>query len=349
MFLWYAGNAVLPELQREGNLPAWIARRGKVRRIASVFLVALALAAAGENTAFGALAPGDYEVELAHKSLRRSYLLHVPPQSLANAPLPVVINFHGGGSNAKTQKWYTGMDAAADRDGYIALYPNGTGGFGNRFLTWNAGNCCGVAAANGVDDVGFTLAVIDDLAGRTPIDGTRVYATGLSNGSMMAYRLAAEASERIAAVAGVAGAMTLRKFKPKVPVPVMHIHSLDDERALYAGGLGPAFPFTDTRVFHAPVEDMLKKWVAHNGCPAQGSVAAMVPGKPPDEGHAANRVVYAPCRDGTEVVLWKLAGPGHVWPGGKRDFLPALLGTSSAVIDANRELWQFFSRFRGVR
>lgn len=294
-----------------------------------------------------ALRPGDYEVPVVHKSLSRSYLLHVPPQATSGAALPVVINFHGGGGNARTQKWYTRMDEAADRDGYIAVYPNGSGGFGTRFLTWNAGNCCGVAAMSGVDDVGFALAVIDDLAARTPIDATRIYATGLSNGSMMAYRLAAEASERIAAVAGVAGAMTLVRFHPRLPVPVMHIHSLDDERALYAGGLGPAFPQADTRVFHAPVEDMLRKWIEHNGCPREGRVVDFVQGAPGvDDGHTANRVVHAPCRDGTEVVLWKLAGPGHVWPGGRRNFLPALLGTSSAVIDANREMWSFFSRFR---
>ena len=321
-----------------------------MQRAAAVLLLALTLAAAGWNTAFAALAPGDYEVPLVHKSLRRTYLLHVPPHATRNEPLPVVVNFHGGGSNARTQKWYTRMDAGADRDGYIAVYPNGTGGFGKRFLTWNAGNCCGVAALNGVDDVGFTLAVVDDLAGRTPIDSARVYVTGLSNGSMMAYRVAAEASERIAAVAGVAGAMTLGDFNPKLPVPVMHIHSLDDERALYSGGLGPVFPLADTRAFHAPVEEMLKKWIAHNGCPAQGRVESLVSGKPgPDERHTANRLSYAPCRAGAEVVLWKLAGPGHVWPGGRRDFMPLLLGTSSAVIDANGELWQFFSRFRRAR
>lgn len=322
---------------------------GAVSRVLR-FLAALPFALASWTTAHAALAPGDYDIALVHQSLRRSYLVHVPPQAAAGAALPVVINFHGGGSNARTQRWYTRMDAAADRDGYIAVYPNGTGGLGTRFLTWNAGDCCGVAALNRVDDVGFTLAVIDDLAQRTPIDASRVYATGLSNGSMMAYRLAAEASDRIAAVAGVAGAMTLRPFRPKAAIPVMHIHSLDDKRALYAGGLGPAFPQTDTRVFHAPVEEMLKKWVEHNGCPREGRVDAPVQGAPGlDDGHTANRVLYAPCRDGTEVVLWKLAGPGHVWPGGRRDFLPRLLGTSSAVIDANREMWRFFSRFRRER
>jgi polyhydroxybutyrate depolymerase len=306
----------------------------------------IGLVATPGNSAYAALAAGDHQFTLVHKTLKRSYLVRIPPHASEGAPLPVVINFHGGGGDAKTQKWYTRMDAVADREGFIAVYPNGTGGLGTRLLTWNAGNCCGVAALSRVDDVGFTLAVIDDLAGKTAVDAARIYATGLSNGSMMAYRLAAEASERIAAVAGVAGAMTLREFKPRLAMPVMHIHSIDDERALYSGGLGPAFPLTDTRVFHDSVEDMVKKWVAFNACAPQGKVMALVSGTGPDERHTANRIEYAPCRDDVEVVLWKLAGPGHVWPGGQRDFLPRLLGTSSAVIDANREVWRFFSRFR---
>ncbi len=295
--------------------------------------------------AVAALKPGDHEFSLTHKAIKRSYLVHMPPQSSANAPLPVVLNFHGGGGDAKTQKWYSRMDEAADREGYIAAYPNGTGGLGERLLTWNAGTCCGVAAVNRVDDVGFVQMLLDDLARKTPLDRTRVYATGLSNGSMMAYRLAAEASDRIAAVAGVAGAMTLSNFAPKLPVPVMHIHSVDDQLALYDGGFGPVFAMTDTRVLHASVSSMLMKWIDHNRCSTQGEAAIPIAGTGADDGHTATRYTWRPCRDGTEVVLWKLTGPGHVWPGGRRDFLPLLLGTSSAVIDANAELWKFFSRF----
>ena len=308
--------------------------------------VLIAFAAAAPGALNAALAPGDHQFALVHQSLKRTYLVRVPPQASGGAALPVVINYHGGGGDARTQKWYTRMDAVADREGFIAVYPNGTGGFGTRLLTWNAGNCCGIAAFNQVDDVGFTLAVLDDLAHRTPVDATRIYATGLSNGSMMAYRLAAEAPERLAAVAGVAGAMTLRRFKPSRAVPVMHIHSVDDERALYSGGLGPAFPMTNTRVLHSPVEEMMQKWIEHDGCAGPGRVVDLATGKGADEGHSANRIAYGPCRDGSEVVLWKMFGPGHVWPGGQRDFLPLLLGTSSAVIDANREIWRFFMRFR---
>ncbi|MCW5602995.1 MAG: hypothetical protein KIT18_00380 [Burkholderiales bacterium] len=274
----------------------------------------------------------------------RNYLMRIPPRAAAGKPLPIVFNFHGGGGNAENQKWYSKMDEAADRDGYIAVYPNGTGGIGGRFLTWNAGNCCGPAAAARIDDVGFARAVLDDVARRTPVDRSRIYATGLSNGSMMAYRLAAEAPERIAAVAGVAGAMTLPRFAPRLPVPVMHIHSIDDRRALFDGGLGPAFPMTDTRVFHASVDDMLNRWLHHNACPDRREIGEPVHGRGPDADHVAKRFTWRDCRGGTEVVLWKLEGPGHVWPGGQRDFLPLLLGISSAVIDANAEMWAFFRR-----
>ena len=128
----------------------------------------------------------------------------------------------------------------------------------------------------------------------------------------------------------------------------MHIHSVDDPRALYGGGLGPAFPFTSTRVLHQPVDAMIGQWIALNACPAQPQVSGPVSGKPGEEAatHTATRYTYAPCRNGTEVVLWKLTGAGHVWPGGLQDYLTPVLGKSTLVIDANAEMWRFFRRFR---
>ncbi len=316
-----------------------------MKRFLTILAGVLNLAA---STGAPALAPGEHGFTITHQALRRTYLVHVPPQASAGKPLPVVINFHGGGGNAAVHKSYTRMDTAADRDGYIAVYPNGSGGIGERFLTWNAGACCGPAAASRVDDVGFSLAMLDDLARRTPLDMTRVYVTGLSNGSMMAYRLAVEASHRIAAVAGVAGAMTLQRFAPSRPMAVMHIHSVDDELALYAGGLGPAFLFSDARALHHPVEAMVGKWVIHNGCSAEPERAGPASGEPgtKDAMHTATRYLHEKCRNGVEVVLLKLTGAGHVWPGGIRDYLPLILGTGTGVIDANAEIWRFFSRFR---
>ena len=300
------------------------------------------------QAATAALTPGDHTFALTRQNLQRSYIVHVPPQAARGEALPVVLSFHGAGSNAEVLKAYTRMDRSADRDGYIAVYPNGSSGIGGRFLTWNAGSCCGPAAALGIDDVGFALAVLDDLASRTAVDRARVYATGLSNGSMMAYRLAIEASERIAAVAGVAGTLALSRFTPKLPVPVMHIHSAQDHIARYDGGFGPPQLIADTRVYSMGVEDMLRKWVDFDGCPAKPASVEAVAGKAgtPDDGQSAIRRVYRPCRAGAEVVLWQLSGAGHVWPGGVRDYMTDLLGTGTAVIDANAEMWRFFSRFR---
>ena len=218
-------------------------------------------------------APGDYDLALKVAGQSRTFLVRLPPRYAARGPLPVLIAFHGGGGNASGFKAYAELDAVADREGIVAVYPDGSGRLGRRLLTWNAGSCCGYARDSGVDDVGFAVAVLRDLAGDLPLDGTRVYATGHSNGAMMAYRLAIEASERIAAIAPVAGMMVADRFPPARPVPVLHIHSVDDPRALYAGGVGPAFPGTTITVTHRPVESQLARWVAHDGCPAEPTVA----------------------------------------------------------------------------
>src|SRR6266404_2656070 len=284
------------------------------------------------------LEPGDHALALEHGNRERHYIVHVPPRP--RQPAPVILNFHGGGGHAAAQQEYSRIDALADREGFLAVYPDGTGSF--NLLTWNAGpTCCGYAAANKVDDTGFTAALIDDLAARTPIDAKRVYATGLSNGAMMAYRLAAELPNRIAAIAPVAGAMQ-QPGPIAHAVPVLHIHSVDDPRALYEGGLGPPFPMTNTRVQHPAVSETLARWSAANGCKGEPRVAEERNGTGESAGHTAMHLVYPGCAAALEH--WKLTGAGHVWPGGKPKYLTRLLGPGTGVIDANAEMWRFFSR-----
>jgi len=292
------------------------------------------------------LTPGDYDFSLAHAGRVRTYLLHVPPQAADKKPLAVVLNFHGGGGTAKGQKEWSGLDAVADREGFLVVYPDGTGRFGRRLLTWNAGTCCGYASTNAVDDVGFVLTLLADLAARTPVDHTRIYATGMSNGAMMSYRLAVEASEWIAAIAPVAGGMVVETFTPRRAMPVMHFHSVDDPRALYRGGLGPRLPFL-RRVLHPPVEETVGHWVQYDECPPQPEVGPTRHGTAGEEDatHTATKIVYSPCRQGTEIVLWKLTGAGHVWPGPGPKFPEWLLGAPTSVVNASEKMWQFFRRF----
>src|SRR5687768_14853224 len=279
----------------------------------------------------------------------RAALVHVPPAGARAEPLPIVLAFHGGGGEAGGFKAYAGLDAIADREGFIAVYPFGTGALPRRLLTWNAGaGCCGYALNNRVDDVGFATALVDTIARRIPIDTRRIYATGHSNGAIMAYRLAAERAERIAAIAPVAGAMQVASFAPSHSVAVLHIHSIDDPRALYSGGVGPPFPGTENRVEHRSVEAGLAQWRQRNRCAGEPVIADRRTGAGAsiNAGQSAARLVWT-CSTGAAVEHWKLTGSGHGWPGrasiGMRE---ELIGPPTTLVDAADEIWTFLSRFR---
>jgi polyhydroxybutyrate depolymerase len=280
---------------------------------------------------------------LAHGGRERSAVLHVPPAGAA-APRPLLLAFHGGGGNGPGFQRYAGFDALADRDGWLVAYPNGSHRWlDERLLTWNAGGCCGYAQDAGVDDVGFALALIEEVARRSPVDRRRVYASGHSNGAMMAYRLAAEAAERIAAIAPVAGAMNLDAAAPARAVPVLHIHSVDDPRALYEGGAGRTFR---REIRHLPVEAGLGRWRARAGCAAEPE-RRETRERPAQDGalHTATLWVWPGCAGGVEVALWKLTGAGHGWPGADPVLPERRMGPRSDVISAAAESWRFLSRF----
>lgn len=326
-------------------------RRGQMKAIAAAtaWLLLAGCAAAGTAGAQAPrLLPGDHQYFMRHGGRDREFIVHRPAGLDTLRPVPVILAFHGGGGNGRGQQRFSGMDAVADREGFLVVYPDGTGRYSDRLLTWNAGTCCGYAADHQVDDVGFVRALIDRLATMGRIDRHRVYATGMSNGAMMTHRLGAEASDVIAAIAPVAGGMVVSAFRGTRAVPVIEFHSVDDPRALYHGGLGPPFPFTNTRVMHPDMDSVLAAWVRHDGCPAAPRKDETRLGAPgtSDSGQTASRLVYAPCRAGGEVVFWRLTGAGHVWPGGHGRELPRMLGRPTSVVDANTEIWNFVSRYR---
>jgi len=318
---------------------------------ASIALILLSLVllspAGGDQPKWPPLEPGDYSFSLHYRGIDRTWLVHMPPQAANHQPLPMVLNFHGAGSNGKQEEHYSRMDAAADRDGFIAVYPNGTGRLANHY-TWNAGTCCGYAMFHQVDDVGFVKALIDWMAARTPIDRRRVYATGISNGGMMSYRLAAQASDYIAAIAPVAASMTTGKISAGHPMPIMAFNSVDDPILRYSGGYGrQVSSLFDRNLGNPGVEQGLARWREADGCPDQAQIAPEISGKDGsrNKGITATRYTWGPCRADTEIVLWKFTGSGHVWPGGIQNRLVAFLGRGTDLIDANEEMWKFFSRF----
>ena len=264
----------------------------------------------------------------------RSYWIHLPPQDQPNHPRPLVLIFHGGGGSAEGAMRMAQMDELADAEGFMVVYPNGTGPFAREaLLTWNTWNCCGYALRNQVDDVGFIRTLIERLEATYPIDPKRIYAAGLSNGGMMVYRLACELSDKIAAIAPVAGALNVDHPNPTSPVSVLIVHGTADEHILYEGG-PPRRAFDRTpRVDHS-VAQAVAFWVAQDHC---------VP-TPQRETHG--HVIYERYTGGaggTEVVLYTILGQGHAWPGGRSGLRFENVDEPTQEISATTLIWDFFA------
>ncbi|MDE2335763.1 MAG: hypothetical protein KGL10_00455, partial [Alphaproteobacteria bacterium] len=194
----------------------------------------------------------DFTGHVAVQGRDRTYLVHIPDNVSGHKNLPVVIMLHGGGGNAAQFAEQTGMNAVADKNGFIAVYPEGTKAMLGNFRTWNAGRCCGKAMRGKSDDVAFISRIIDALAQKYAIDTKRVYATGHSNGAMMSYRLACQLSDKIAAVAPVSGQRVFDDCHPKRAVAILHIHGTADPCALYNGGNACGGCFSHFLGFHLP-------------------------------------------------------------------------------------------------
>ena len=296
----------------------------------------------GAGEADGPLRPGEQlrAVDVANRA--RRYLIYVPEGYDPERPAPVVLAFHGGGGNPRSMARLSGLNDKADKEGFIVVYPYGSGVDPDRNLTFNAGNVGGYAKRKSVDDVAFTKALIADLKEAGNIDVDRIFATGMSNGAMMAYRIASELSESIAAVAPVGGPMGTGTCDPAVPVSVMHFHGTADKLAPYEGGRGagaPGVPAAARPEFYS-VDHSIRQWVKANGCDAEPVVQSLADAA--DDGTRVVRKTWSGGKRGAEVVLVRIEGGGHTWPGA----IPpkAFLGKSTRDISANDLMWEFFQK-----
>jgi len=263
---------------------------------------------------------GKTVVPLSHGGRDRTYVLYVPQGYDASRPLPLVLNFHGYTSSAEVQLFFSGLGAIADERQFILAVPEGIE------ASWNSGNCCAGALAAGVDDVGFARAVVEHVSNKLCVDAERVYATGMSNGAFLAHRLACEAADVFAAVAPVAGVVTLtpEDCKPSRPISVMHFHGTEDTVVRYdGGGYAPTMS----------VADSMALWVDRNGCDAE-----------PEETFRKGNThceSYPGCRDGVDVTLCTVEGGGHCWPGNAS----CPFGTSTTDLSASSAMWEFMQQY----
>jgi polyhydroxybutyrate depolymerase len=268
--------------------------------------------------------------------LERSYLIQVPAASIAE-PMPLILALHGGGGTARSMcAMPGGLAESAQRAGYLLVCPDGFDRHwndGRDIQTWRA-------HAEGIDDVGFLIALIDHLSLQYPIDRERIFASGISNGGQMSYRLACERSDRIKAIAPVAASMAITlDCDPTSPVSILVINGTDDPLVPYEGGEILALRRGLGTV--RPTSEVIQFWAGYNGCEAE-SERSLEPDRNLEDGTRIWRVEYGNCSSDMRVVLYQVEGGGHAWPGANQYLPQSLIGRLSQDIQASEIIIDFF-------
>ncbi|MDF1656882.1 MAG: PHB depolymerase family esterase [Verrucomicrobiales bacterium] len=291
-----------------------------------------------------------------HSGAVRNYRIHLPKAVKdSKTKVPIVICLHGGGSDAATMS-KAGWSELADRRGFIVVYPEGLNGH------WNDGrNVRKHTAQNAVtNDVDFLLQLLDELIEKEPVDPTRVYVVGISNGGFMTQRLAVEQTERFAAVAIQIASLPDTylegplKFEPTAPLSVLFMNGTEDPFMPYEGGkltpnMAPrlidseSFDFGQGTAIHT--ELAMELWTKHNNLQPE-AVISILPDKDPDDGCEIHHSRWSNDDDTLAVELYKIEGGGHTIPGGTQYLPERIIGKVCGDINGIEVTWDFFESKR---
>lgn len=263
----------------------------------------------------------------------RTFRTYTPPGIEKGKLSPLLFVLHGSSGNGEDMMAVTqrGFERIADKEKFLVVYPDAQG------RRWNE-------QGGTVDDAGFLLAIIDKLATESLVDKKRVYMTGISNGGMMAQRMACEHADRVAGIATVAGSLPEAMSalcKPSRPVPVMVIHGSADPIVPWEGGAVAGFEEFG-KVLSA--RGTAGYWAEKNRCRGT-AVAVPEPERDPMDGTRVRFEIFSDCAEGADVGFVAIEGGGHTWPGGYQYLSERFIGKTSRDIDANVVIWGFFRRF----
>ncbi len=230
--------------------------------------------------------------------------LIVPPQHDGTTPLPILILLHGYGASATAQDAYFGTTRLARELGLYLVLPDGTLDTGGRRF-WNAGACCDFGGVD-VDDVAYLTDLLDQAEALVNVDPTRVYFLGHSNGGFMSYRMACELSDRITAIASLAGTEAEAvPCTPSGPVSVLHMHGTADTTILYEGGAigGAAYRAAEAQV---------GEWRTRDTCTETSAASDPRDFDSAVAGTETETTTWSSCGEGTIVEQWRMEGSGHI-------------------------------------
>ena len=281
------------------------------------------------NAAAPSLGPGDREITVRVGTQTRTCLIHLPPAHGGAKLQPLLITLHASGQTGEAMAKMTGFNAMADKHGWMTAFPDGMIG---KKRAWSSLFGTGPAnqgvAADDVDHVAFIRSLIDTLRNSHHADPNRIFVCGHSSGAYMAYRVAIDLADRVAAAGVVNGSLGIRLLdgKPSIPdipmpvapVSVIHICGAKDNLVKFDG-------VQTARVVTKSVPDCIQHFVKANGCTATGKETK-------DAEHGVIRTLYTGGKAGTEVELVIVENCNHNWP-----FPPTGLS-------ASQELWDFFTK-----
>ncbi len=312
---------------------------GATRLVASVFVCAVVLGISGVAGAAGsararrsssvasanrggcglATAPGQRTVVMTLAGRKRTVLVDLPADYAGTTPVPLVVNLQGNGSSAPREAMLSGMDAEADRGGFIVAYPQALVASGPGY-SWNPPGAPAPPGSHRPNDLAFLSELPAALESRYCIDTTRVYVVGFGAGAAMAAQLACNDSNIVAAFGAVSG--------PLWPSACPAIRPL----AVIAFQGGSAANPADVR---SPAHGA-RNWASADGCRARPVLVVPAAG--------ARLTSYIGCRAGVDVELYTVVGEGRGWPGGPllARSVTSRTGAQSDVLDANQLMWAFF-------
>lgn len=308
-----------------------------------IALLASALPAHAQERSWKRKKGGDLiEKTLLHEEIERQYYLHLPPEFDKETASPLLLALHGGGGKAKSfdrGTWDMALTQLADRHGMVVVFPQGVDSH------WSDGRKEQLEEGKEYDDIGFLSRIIDSMVADYGVDADRVYVLGISNGGFMTMRVAMELSGKVAAVAAVTAQVSkaLAEERPEHPISVMLVNGTEDPIVPYDGGVVRVGAWGKSRGEILSTDATVELFRFHLGCEEEGTTTSY-PDRDPKDGTRVEKTIWADGKAGSEVVLVKVIGGGHTWPGGKQYLGKRLVGRVSRDIDASQVIVEFFLR-----
>jgi polyhydroxybutyrate depolymerase len=251
----------------------------------------------------------------------RRYLIHVPPGYDGSTKTPVVVLFHGYGGTPQGVIDTTSMATLADKHHAILVAPLARG----RVTEWDFRT----PISHPTSDLAFVRNLVKEVKTEACVDASRVYATGFSNGSVLALALACDGSTRFAAYGAVSGPYWNDTCRSAPPASIIYFHGLRDTVVPYAGAKTVIGPLP-------PVNDVMASWAAHDSCPAASATTTV--------SRHVRHFTWKTCRAGSDVNVYVVDNGGHRWPGGKPYPSGRVSGVMTQEIDASTLIWRFFEQ-----